>query len=309
MRIIFAGTPDFAAASLGALIASEHDVVAVYTQPDRPKGRGRKLQASPVKSLALEHQLDVRQPVSLTSPGDQATLTELNADLMIVVAYGLLLPEAVLNIPARGCVNVHASLLPRWRGAAPIARSLLAGDTETGITIMQMDAGLDTGPMLLKKATPIEPNETAGELEARLAKLGAEALLTYLSEVENIQGQAQDGEQACYAKKLQKEEACLDWQQSAQQLHRTIRGFNPRPIAQSTLDTQVIRIWSGKLSDQASIAEPGTIVSANKHGIAVATTSTDILLTELQLQGGKVLTAQQLLNSKAELFAPGQRFQ
>ncbi|MCK4587820.1 MAG: methionyl-tRNA formyltransferase, partial [Gammaproteobacteria bacterium] len=232
LKILFAGTPEFAAVTLKALLDDGHEVVAVYTQPDRPAGRGRKLTASPVKSLAEENGLTVVQPMSLRDADVQQELASWQADLIVVVAYGLILPDAVLATPRLGCINIHASLLPKWRGAAPIQRAILAGDGQTGVTIMQMDTGLDTGDMLLKVTCPIEPGDTAEILHNKLAETGAQALLDILPDLSagTLQPELQDETQASYAKKLQKSEAELDWQQSAEQLARQVWGFNPWPV-------------------------------------------------------------------------------
>lgn len=313
MRIIFAGTPDFAASSLRALLDSEHEIVAVYTQPDRPKGRGRKLAPSPVKELALSSDLPVHQPVSLKNEDEQNILKDHNADLMVVVAYGLLLPQAVLDIPKLGCVNVHASLLPRWRGAAPIERAITEGDPVTGVTIMQMDEGLDTGAMLLKAELPITAEDTGASMHQKLADIGATTLLACLTLMAegNLHPEEQDSDLATYAAKLSKEEGRIDWHNSGEKIDRLIRGFNPRPVAYTELEQfegKPIRLWQARVLEQTSDVTPGTIISADKKGIQVATQTLDILLEQLQMQGGKVLTAQQLLNSKAELFQAGKRF-
>ena len=233
LKIIFAGTPDFAASALSALIESEHDVVAVYTQPDRPAGRGRKLRASPVKELALKHDIPVLQPEKLKDAETHDVLRSFNADVMIVAAYGLILPQAVLDIPRLGCLNIHASLLPRWRGAAPIQRAIAAGDKESGITIMQMDAGLDTGDILLLSHCPINDNDNGGDLHDRLAEMGASSILEALKDIEsgNTKPIKQDDALATYAHKLDKKEAIINWKDSAENIERLIRAFNPWPVA------------------------------------------------------------------------------
>lgn len=315
LRIIFAGTPDFAASSLAALLRSEHQVIAVYTQPDRPAGRGRKLKASPVKSLAIENEIPVFQPQNLKDSTEQAKLAALNADLMVVVAYGLLLPKAVLDTPKHGCINVHASLLPRWRGAAPIHRSLLAGDVETGITIMQMDEGLDTGDMLYKTACAILKDDTSGTLHDRLATLGAKALTDTLQIIQSNQLNPvkQDDNQACYAHKLAKQEGLINWSDNAEIIDRQIRGLSPWPIAYTTLGGDTIRILKASpLTDSTSVtsaatdAKPGTIIESRKESIIVACGNNSALaIQQLQLPGGKPLLTRDVLNSRKELFSVG----
>jgi methionyl-tRNA formyltransferase len=310
LRIIFAGTPDFAASSLAALISSEHQVIGVYTQPDRPAGRGRKLKASPVKSLAIEHNIPVYQPQRLKGEAEQAELASLNADLMVVVAYGLLLPLAVLETPKYGCINVHASLLPRWRGAAPIHRSLLAGDTETGITIMQMDEGLDTGDMLYKSNCSILPDDTSGSLHDRLATSGASALLDTLPLIQNNQLMPikQDGSGACYAHKLTKEEGLIDWSNPADTIDRQVRGLSPWPVAYTTLGEGNLRVLSASSQPDVSdsSAQPGTIIETRKDSIIIACgNNTALGITRLQLPGGKPLATRDVLNSRKELFSTG----
>ncbi|AOV95742.1 methionyl-tRNA formyltransferase [Edwardsiella hoshinae] len=307
LRIIFAGTPDFAARHLAALLGSEHQIVGVFTQPDRPAGRGNKLTPSPVKALAEQHALPIFQPASLRLAENQKLVADLQADVMVVVAYGLILPQAVLDMPRLGCINVHGSLLPRWRGAAPIQRALWAGDAETGVTIMQMDAGLDTGAMLLKLACPIAQDDTSATLYDKLADLGPQGLLTTLAQLADgsAQAQQQDDALACYAEKLSKEEARLDWRLSAEQLARCVRAFNPWPVSFFMLEEQPVKVWGAYALKQDSDALPGTIVSADKHGIAVATAQGVLLLTQLQPAGKKSMAARDLLNSRKESFLPG----
>jgi methionyl-tRNA formyltransferase len=310
LRIVFAGTPDFAAESLKALLQqAAHQVIAVYTQPDRPAGRGRELRASPVKELALSHRIPVLQPTTLRSDEAIAELKELRPDLMVVAAYGLLLPQAVLDIPRLGCLNVHASLLPRWRGAAPIQRAILAGDRETGITIMQMEAGLDTGPMRYKERCPISPNDTGGSLHDRLALLGGEALVAALELLVDgeLPSEPQDASQATYAAKISKEEARLDWSLPAAELGRRIRAYNPVPVAFTTLAGQPVRIWEASACDEATTAPPGMIIAANREGLRVAAGGGSVLLIEtLQLPGGKPLSILQILNARRDQLLPGQ---
>ncbi|CAM3842828.1 methionyl-tRNA formyltransferase [Rouxiella silvae] len=308
MRIIFAGTPDFAARHLDALLTSEHQIVGVFTQPDRPAGRGNKLTPSPVKTLALQHGTPVFQPKSLRPEESQQLVADLQADVMVVVAYGLILPKAVLAMPKLGCINVHGSLLPRWRGAAPIQRSLWAGDAETGVTIMQMDVGLDTGDMLHKISCAIEPQDTSASLYDKLANLGPQGMLHTLQQLE--QGTAtpevQDESRVTYAEKLSKEEARLDWSLSAEQLERCIRAFNPWPVSYFVIDEQPIKVWQAQVIDlEKSAAQPGKILAADKKGIQVATAHGVINITQLQPAGKKPMSAQDLLNSRSEWFTPG----
>lgn len=299
LNIVYAGTPDFAAVALQALIDSPHNIVAVYTQPDRPAGRGRKLKASPVKTLALEHDIPVYQPESLKGAEEQQQLVELKPDVMVVAAYGLLLPEAVLTIPPMGCLNIHASLLPRWRGAAPIQRAILAGDAETGITIMQMDVGLDTGDMLYKLTTPIEPGDTAQTLHDRLAELGARAIVGALEGLQagSLNPEKQNDAQANYAKKLHKSEAAIDWQQPAAQIARQVAAFNPWPVAQTAWQGEILRLWEAQVADTGSSAAPGSVIHADKHGIDIACGDGVLRVTKLQRPGGKPLSAANFLNA------------
>lgn len=282
LRIIFAGTPDFAARHLQALIDSPHQLVAVYSQPDRPAGRGQKLQPSAVKQLAEQHQLPVYQPKSLKKPAAQAELAALDADVMIVVAYGLILPLAVLQSPRLGCINVHGSLLPRWRGAAPIQRAIWAGDQQTGITIMQMDEGLDTGAMLSKVSCPIEPADTSASLYAKLAGLGPEALLIALAQLPTLQANAEDqnDNEACYAEKLHKEEGLLDFSKSAEALNREIRAFNPWPASYLQLPQGTVKIWQASWQSTDHQAPAGQILAAGKKGIEIACASGVLVLTD-----------------------------
>jgi methionyl-tRNA formyltransferase len=303
MRLIFAGTPEFAAAALKTLIDAGHDIALVLTQPDRPAGRGMKLKASPVKELALAHGLPVAQPQTLKAAEIQAQLRAIQAEAMIVAAYGLILPQAVLDIPPHGCLNIHASLLPRWRGAAPIQRAILAGDAETGITIMQMDAGLDTGAVLLKKTCPIVPDETAQTLHDKLAGLGGAAIVDALARLDSLRGERQDDTRATYAAKLSKEEAEIDWERPAQEIARAVRAYNPFPVAFTRLDGEPLRLWAAMPANGSG--EPGQVLAADKHGIAVACGDGALLITELQRAGGKRLTAAQFLAGGG--IAPGTR--
>lgn len=307
LRIIFAGTPDFAARHLDALLSSEHQIVGVFTQPDRPAGRGKKLMPSPVKVLAEEKGLPVFQPASLRPQDNQQLVADLNADIMVVVAYGLILPKAVLEMPRLGCINVHGSLLPRWRGAAPIQRSLWAGDSETGVTIMQMDVGLDTGDMLYKLSCPITTEDTSATLYDKLAQLGPQGLIETLKQLAEgrAQPQVQDETLATYAEKLSKEEARIDWSLSACELERCIRAFNPWPMSYLMIDEQPVKVWKASALDIQSDAAPGTIIDATKLGIQVATGEGVLNLESLQPAGKKAMSAQDLLNSRREWFTPG----
>ncbi|QBG36281.1 methionyl-tRNA formyltransferase [Litorilituus sediminis] len=317
LNIIFAGTPDFAAKHLAALIQSEHNIVAVYCPPDKPAGRGKKLTACATKQLAMEHNLPVEQPINFKETDSQEILAQYNADVMVVVAYGLLLPEVILNTPKLGCINVHGSLLPKWRGAAPIQRSVEAGDVITGVTIMQMDKGLDTGAMLLKAECAIEDNDTSATIYEKLAVLGPEALLDTLAMMAKAdfnskeQAQVQDNELATYAQKLDKAEAELNWQLNAQQLSRKVRAYIPWPVAQFTYQEangkqHRIRIWQAKAEDNKHNQAAGTILSADKTGILVATSSGALRLLELQLPGKKPLAVADILNGRADWFVAGQ---
>ncbi|EOB2575035.1 methionyl-tRNA formyltransferase [Vibrio fluvialis] len=307
LRIVFAGTPDFAARHLAALLSSEHEVIAVYTQPDRPAGRGKKLTASPVKNLALEHNIPVYQPENFKSDEAKQELAALNADIMVVVAYGLLLPKAVLDTPTLGCINVHGSILPRWRGAAPIQRSIWAGDAETGVTIMQMDVGLDTGDMLKIATLPIEASDTSGSMYDKLAELGPQALVECLSDI--AQGTAvavkQDDALANYAQKLSKEEAKIDWTLSAQAIERCVRAFNPWPMSHFAVADNQIKVWQARVEAGSSNQAAGTILKADKTGIYVATGAEILVLESLQIPGKKALPVQDILNARASWFEVG----
>ncbi len=307
LNIIFAGTPEFAALHLQALIDSEHNIVAVYTQPDRPAGRGKKLQASAVKQLAAKHELPVFQPESLKSVDAQQTLASHQADIMLVVAYGLLLPKEVLETPKLGCLNVHGSLLPKWRGAAPIQRSIWAGDTETGVTIMQMDEGLDTGDMLLTQSLPIQSSDTSSSLYEKLAKIGPQALIDTLAQLEQLTAVPQQASDATYAKKLSKQEAQIDWQQHAAQLERNIRAFNPWPMAFFVVQDSHVKVHAAKVveSEAETSSQAGDILQADKHGILVATGHQQLLITHLQLPGKKPMSAADVLNGRADWFTVG----
>jgi methionyl-tRNA formyltransferase len=305
LRIVFAGTPEFAAEHLKALLDSPHQIIAVYSQPDRPAGRGQKLSPSPVKQLALQHDIPVYQPQTLRDPVAQAELKSLDADLMVVVAYGLILPQVVLDIPRLGCINSHASLLPRWRGAAPIQRAVEAGDAQSGVTVMQMEAGLDTGPMLLKVSTAITAEDSGGSLHDRLASLGPQAVIEAISGLAagTLKGEVQDDSLATYAHKLNKDEARLDWSRPAVELERLVRAFNPWPICHSTLNGEAIKVHAAALGEGQG--KPGSILAADKSGLTVACGEGALRLTRLQLPGGKALAFSDLYNSRREQFAPG----
>ncbi|ATP92069.1 MULTISPECIES: methionyl-tRNA formyltransferase [Aeromonas] len=307
LKLIFAGTPDFAARHLAALLSSGHEVVAVYTQPDKPAGRGQKLTASPVKELALAHDLPVYQPASLRNEAAQAELAALGADLMVVVAYGLILPKAVLDTPRLGCINVHGSLLPRWRGAAPIQRSIWAGDAETGVTIMQMDVGLDTGAMIRKVTCPIASDETSASLYDKLAGLGPQALVDTLDAMAagDTAAEPQDDALANYAEKLSKEEARIDWSMDAVAIERCIRAFNPWPISWFEVAGQTVKVWQAEVVAQDHGQAAGTLLKADKQGIEVATGQGVLRLLTLQPPGKKAMSVSDLLNSRRDWFEPG----
>ena len=298
LRIVYAGTPDFSVPALEALHAAGHEIVAVYTQPDRPAGRGQAVGAGPVKRCAQALGLPVEQPATLRSPEAVARLREHTADLMVVAAYGLILPPAVLELPRLGCWNIHASLLPRWRGAAPIHRALLAGDTETGITIMQMDAGLDTGPMLLKRPTAIGEREDGGTLHDRLAALGAAAIVAAIAEFQagRLTPAPQPADGVTYASKIRREEARIDWTAPARAIDRQVRAFNPWPVAETRWQDRQLRVWAAEPLRAAS-GEPGQVVEANGAGIVVAAGEGALRLTRVQLAGRRAMTAAEFLNA------------
>lgn len=309
MRIVFAGTPDFAVPTLQALLQSEHEIIAVYTQPDKPAGRGQKLHASPIKQLAITHNIPVYQPKTLRDENAQVELRALNPDLMIVVAYGLILPLVVLTTPKFGCINVHASLLPCWRGAAPIQRAILEGDTETGVTIMQMDEGLDTGAMLKKVTCKITSADTSETLSHKLSELGGTALLETLSDLQNnkLQPKIQNNDLANYAKKIIKTEAEINWQLSAKEIDCMVRGYNPWPVAYTFLHDHLLRIWQAEFINENSDTAPGTIVHADKNGIDVATSNGVLRILQMQLPNSRCLPVADILNSKAAWFVVGMR--
>lgn len=312
LKIIFAGTPEIALPTLQALIKSTHKICGVYTQPDRPAGRGQKLTASPVKEFAIQHHLPVYQPQTLKNSEEQEKMREIHPDVMVVLAYGLILPKEVLQIPRYGCINIHVSLLPRWRGAAPIQRAILAGDKKTGVTIMQMDEGLDTGNILKQESCEIFPQETSQMLQNRLSHLGAELLLKVLEEIEQQKLTAiqQDKSLATYAKKIEKAEAQIDWNKSALEIARAVYAFNPWPITFSIYENQNIRIWQAiPLENQATEkCEVGTIIDIQKEGIDVMTGQGILRILELQLPSGKRLAVKDFLNAKPTFFKKGAYF-
>lgn len=316
MRIIFAGTPEFAAAHLKALLTqTEHQIAAVYTQPDRRAGRGKKLHSSPVKQIAEQAGLTICQPVSLKNADDQATLAQHNADVMVVAAYGLILPQAVLDTPKFGCINIHASLLPRWRGAAPIERAIIAGDSSTGITIMQMDKGLDTGAMLLKASCSIEMTETGDSLRAKMINLGVPLLLKTLKNIANetLTTEQQDDTDSTYANKIEKSEAVIDWHVTALAIDQKIRAFTSALACHSFLNEQRVRIVETQVdpsSAKAAMIEiaPGTITAINKNHITVQCLDSSLNILSVQLPGSKVMTIAALLNGRADFFSLGNRF-
>ena len=312
LRVVFAGTPGFAAGHLTELLASEHQVIAVYTQPDRPAGRGKLLTASPVKAVAQEHAIPVFQPLSLRSPEEEAALQALKPDVMVVVAYGLLLPNTILNVPALGCINVHASLLPRWRGAAPIHRAIEAGDRETGVTIMRMDEGLDTGAMLKIAKTPITVSHTTGTLTNELETLGAQTLISTLDALPALLDQAVDQPEAgiTYAHKISKAEALIDWSQSTANITQKIRALNPAPGCFTVLGGQRIKLWEATAVSYGAgtTSAPGTIISLNKEGLIVSTGDGLISITRLQLPNKKAFSIAEIVNGNPEPLSPGNQF-
>ena len=299
-RIAFAGTPQFALPALRALLASRHRVVGVLTQPDRPAGRGQQLRASPIKLLANEHGLETSQPVTLKTPEGRAQLARWAPDLLVVVAYGLLLPESALSLPRLGCVNIHGSLLPRWRGAAPIQRAILAGDAETGVTIMQLDAGLDTGPMLLERRRPIHSHDTAADLHDALAELGAAALAEAIDGIAagTLAARPQPAAGATYAPKIDKAEALLDWNASVVEIDRRVRAFNPWPMAETSFAGEQLRVLRARIADQpASDAVPGTLLGIAEDGLRVACGEGVLAVRDLQRAGKRPISARDFANA------------
>jgi methionyl-tRNA formyltransferase len=310
LRVAFAGTPDFALTAFKGVVGSRHSVVGVLTQPDRPKGRGRQLAASPVKLAALERGIPVSQPVTLKTEADRADLASWQPDVLVVVAYGLILPRAALELPRLGCVNIHASLLPRWRGAAPIQRAILAGDAESGVCIMRMDVGLDTGPVFLERRTAISRQDTGGSLHDRLAALGASAVVEVLDQLAEDRAistpQREDG--VTYAAKIDKAEALIDWSQSAVEIERKVRAFNPFPIAETRLDGEQLRVYAAEAIDPGARGSPGSgvappaadggrVVELRSDAIIVACGSGCLALKELQRPGKKPVAARDLMNT------------
>ncbi len=308
LNIIFAGTPAFAAFALQALIDSPHNIIAVYTQPDRKAGRGLKLTESPVKALALAAHLPIFQPASLKNPTEQEQLADLKPDVLVVAAYGMLLPSAVLCIPRLGCVNIHPSLLPRWRGAAPIQRTIFAGDKKTGVTIMLMDEGLDTGPILMQRECAMDEDETSQTLHDKLATMGASALIETLNlmAADNIQPIEQNNDHTTYANKISKEEALIDWAQPAMELEWEVRAFNPWPVAYTTWQEQALRIWQAKAVTGDQHAKPRTILYAAHDGIDIATGNGALRLLQVQLPGGKIISVSDFYNAHRDALVVGE---
>jgi methionyl-tRNA formyltransferase len=310
VRVIFAGTPDFAATHLQAILEDDrYQLVAIYTQPDRPAGRGKKITQSPVKKLALANDIQLEQPASLTDIKTQETIARLEADVLIVVAYGLILPQAVLDIPRLGCINVHGSLLPKWRGAAPIQRAIEAGDRETGVTVMQMDVGLDTGPMLTTSQCTIDDKETSASLYSKLAVLGAQALINTLEKMRSgtAVGIAQDSTQSSYADKIAKQESLIDWSASVTEIERRVRAFNPFPAAYSLVNGQRIKIWLASADSRDYHGVPGEILSADNDGLLVKCGNGALLISTIQLAGKSKMCVSEALKSRASIFSPGNR--
>ena len=310
LKVVFAGSPAFAACALQGLLDSSHQVVAVYTQPDRPAGRGLKLQSNPVKTLALAHQLPVEQPKSLKDSDQISRLRDYDADVMVVAAYGLLLPHDVLSSFRLGCINIHPSLLPRWRGAAPIQRTIYAGDTISGVTIMQMDQGLDTGPILLKREYVLDPEETTLSLTNELAKLAGQTIVAALDQLASghFTATPQMSYEATYAHKIVKEEALIDWQESALQLERQIRAFNPWPIAYTSWQGGDLRIWQARALPEQHHSSPRTILKVAREGVDIATGEGILRLLKVQLAGGKPIGIADFVNARKQVLKVGEHF-
>ncbi len=298
-RIVFAGTPQFATASLQRLLESSHSVVAVYTQPDRPAGRGREVMGSPVKQMAIAHQIPVFQPEHLRDENEFRRLSDLKPDILVVVVYGMLVPSTILALPRFGCVNVHPSLLPRWRGASPIQSAILAGDRETGVTIMQMEAKMDTGPILATWKCKILPDDNARVLQEKLAKHGADLLLQTINQIEKAisSGIKQDDTQATHTSKIEKKDALIDWALSADEIHRKIRAFNPVPVAFTHFNGERLRIWEAALLEEKHAEKPGTLIRLEKKGLVVAAGENALRLLRVQLPGGRAQSAEDFINA------------
>ena len=309
LKVVFAGTPEFAARHLQGLIDSPHQIVAVMSQPDRPAGRGKRLQPSPVKAMALDAELPIWQPASLKSADSEAILSQYEADILVVVAYGLILPAAILGIPKLGCLNVHASLLPRWRGAAPVQRAIEWGDTDTGVSIMAMEPGLDTGPVLLTRSLPISSGHTAGMLLDDLAQLGVTALIDSLENIDTLLAKAapQDDSEATYAHKIEKQEGALDWSASAALLARRVRAFHPAPGCYTLLGGDRLKVLAAHAIDEAHHGSAGEIVTADELGIRVSCGEGQLVITEAQLPGAKAQSVATLLRGNQTRFQPGRR--
>jgi methionyl-tRNA formyltransferase len=307
LRIVFAGTPDFAAAHLDALVASGFQVVSAYSQPDRPSGRGKKLSPTPVKAVAEKHGIAINQPLSLNDPAAYATLQAYQPDVLVVVAYGLLLPQAILDLPRYGCLNVHASLLPRWRGAAPIERAILANDPDSGVCIMQMEAGLDTGPVLKTVRTPIQQDDNSATLTARLQQLGCEALIEVLQQLPSgtVPAQPQDPALVSYARKMQKEEAQIDWTQSAQQIHNQVRAFYPRSPAWCMHEGKRLRLIQAQVSTNDNATVPGTVLAVSAQSVKVACGTGVLEVFSVQTEGKPAMSISSLLNGHPGYFQQG----
>lgn len=310
LKLIFAGTPEFAAKYLTALIAANFDIAAVFTRMDKPAGRGQHITESPVKKLALDHNIPVYQPKTLRDEEIIQTIKAINPDVIIDVACGFLVPQEILEFPQYGCINIHPSLLPRWRGAAPIQHAILHGDQETGVTIMKMDEGLDTGPIFLQQKCPIYATDTTQTLNERLIELGSKTLVTFLKNIQtlHIKLAPQTEQGACYAEKIQKSMASIDWNNSAITIDRQIRAFVPWPIAQTEIGQQIVRIWQAEPIDTTTNAEPGTIIQIDKDSIDVATGAGIIKLQILQFPGGKQLPVIEILKSKKDFFIENKKF-
>lgn len=308
LKIIFAGTPEFAAKFLQALLDAKYNICAVITQPDKPAGRGRKLQINPVKQLSLTHKIPIYQPKTLRDAIIQQNIKDLHADVIIDVACGLFIPKEILDSPKYDCINIHPSLLPRWRGASPIQHAILAGDKKTGVSIMQMDEGLDTGPVFLQKEYLIKNTDTTADLLDKLAPIGIEALLEVLDKVEKITPIKQNDNEACYAKKIDKEDAHIDWNKSTFELDREIRAFNPWPISYTQIGDQIVRIWQASPLAETCNKKPGEIIKLDKKGIDVATGDGILRITKMQFPGKKALTITEILNSKLDFFEEHKRF-